>query len=89
MESLQRENKILMERINELEKKPKRTTALKNAQLRYYEKNKDIITARNILYNKDYGKRQFICECGSIMPHHSKYKHFKSKKHCKFIDNKS
>ena len=68
MESLQRENKILMERINELEKKPKRTTALKKAQAKYYEKNKDIITARNILYNKDYGKRQFICECGSIMP---------------------
>lgn len=76
----------LKNELQQLKNMPKRTNALKNAQLKYYNKNKKKITEKNILYNKDYGKREFSCECGSIMPHHSKYKHFKSKKHINFMD---
>ena len=81
MESLQRENKILMERINELENKPIRIESLKKAQAKYYEKNKQKINKYKGEYNKEYGKREFECECGQQMPFHSKAKHLKTKKH--------
>jgi hypothetical protein len=76
----------LQNEIAELKNKPKRSNALKEAQLRYYEKNKEHICEKNKIYNKSYGIKKFECICGNIMPHHSKYKHFESKKHLKFLE---
>ena len=101
MESLQKENKKLLEKINELENKPikteslkkllekinelenkpQRIESLKKAQNKYYEKNKQKINKYKGEYNKEYGKREFECECGQQMPFHSKAKHLKTKKH--------
>lgn len=86
---LQKQILELQNEIIELKSKPKRSNALKEAQLRYYNKNKEIICEKNKLYNKSYGVKKFSCICGSIMPHHSKYKHFVSKKHLEFLEKKN
>jgi hypothetical protein len=81
MEVLQKENKKLLEKIDDLENKPKRIESLKKAQIKYYNKNKSKINKYKGEYNKEYGKRDFECKCGQIMPFHSKAKHLKTKKH--------
>lgn len=81
MEELQNENKKLLEKIDELENKPKRIESLKKAQNKYYNKNKTKINKYKGEYNKEYGKRKFECECGQLMPFHSKAKHLTTKKH--------
>lgn len=81
MEVLQKENKKLLEKIDELENKPIRIESLKKAQSKYYEKNKQKINKYKAEYNKEYGKREFECVCGQKMPFHSKAKHMKTKKH--------
>ncbi len=86
---LQKQILELQNEIIELKSKPKRSNALKEAQLRYYNKNKEIICEKNKLSNKSYGVKKFSCICGSIMPHHSKYKHFVSKKHLEFLEKKN
>tara|TARA_R110002072_G_scaffold733_4_gene6078 strand:+ start:916 stop:1302 length:387 start_codon:yes stop_codon:yes gene_type:complete len=79
----------LQNEISELKNKPKRSNALKEAQIRYYNKNKENICEKNKIYNKSYGIKKFNCICGSVMPHHSKYKHFVSKKHLEFLEKKN
>jgi hypothetical protein len=88
-EKLKKQIAELKNEIAELKSKPKRSNALKQAQLRYYEKNKDMICQKNKIYNQSYGIKKFECICGNIMPHHSKYKHFESKKHLKFLEKKN
>ena len=47
----------------------------------YYEKNK--------INESEYKKQKYHCECGSICRIHEKLRHFRSKKHIKFIESKN
>jgi len=67
---------------------PSRPKSLKLAQQRYYKKNKEKIDKYRLEYAKEYGKKEFICECGKIIAYHSKTKHLLSKKHLKYKENK-
>ena len=76
--------------------KPKRTEyEIRNPNKEYYEKNKTRIQEYQKNYNKlDKNKehikqmksRPYQCECGSVISSSHKAKHFKSKKHIKFIN---
>ncbi len=63
------------------EKKFFRSEALVKAQKKYYEKNKQKITEAQILYNKDYVKKPFKCECGCTITTASKFLHLRSDRH--------
>ena len=57
----------------------------------YYEANKDTINHQRKHYyevNKEKMKQKFSCECGSIITHRCKTRHFKTKKHLNFIKDK-
>jgi hypothetical protein len=63
------------------DKKWKRSSALATAQKKYYEKNKNKLTADQLKYNKEYVKKDIKCECGVHYKMASKYLHMRSKKH--------
>ena len=64
-----------------------RSPALIKAQQKYYEKNKAKITKQQTLYNEKYTKLTHKCECGDIVTNSAKYKHIKSDRHIRRLDN--
>ena len=71
---------------NVVESKP-RSAALVKAQARYYEKNKELITKKQMVYNSTYTKLTKICECGDLVSNSAKYKHITSKRHRRRMEN--
>jgi len=69
------------------EKKKPRSSALIKAQSSYYEKNKAVITAKQMKYNKTYNKLKYTCPCGLVVSNCSKYNHIRSKRHIKRMEN--
>ena len=64
-----------------------RSLSLKKAQTKYYNKNKCKLVKEQIIYNKEYVKRDFICECGESLHMAGKYAHIRSKKHYTRMEN--
>ena len=64
-----------------------RSLSLKKAQTKYYNKNKCKLVKEQIIYNKEYVKRDFICDCGESLHIAGKYAHIRSKKHYTRLDN--
>jgi hypothetical protein len=69
-----------------VESKP-RSAALIKAQERYYQKNKELITKKQMVYNITYTKMTKLCECGDIVSNSAKYKHITSKRHRRRMEN--
>ena len=63
-----------------------RSASLQKAQTKYYKKNKEKITAKQMKYNETYNKKDYVCDCGSKIKISSKHHHMKSKKHIKKMD---
>ena len=56
----------------------------------YYEKNKEKILLQKKEYhqkNKDKLNKKYNCECGGKYTHQSKARHFKTKKHIKYLES--
>lgn len=56
----------------------------------YYEKNKEKILLQKKEYqqkNKDKLNKKYNCECGGKYTHQTKARHFKTKKHIKYLEN--
>lgn len=70
-------------------KKPSwtRSPALKNAQQKYYEKNKKKLVADQLKYNYNYVRQKFSCECGDIMTVSAKFSHLRSHRHEKRLNH--
>tara|TARA_R110000851_G_scaffold41518_1_gene104138 strand:- start:54 stop:632 length:579 start_codon:yes stop_codon:yes gene_type:complete len=66
---------------------PKRSPSLVKAQQKYYQKNKEKITHKQMLYNVKYNKLTTICPCGDVITNASKYHHLKSQRHKRRLDN--
>ena len=73
--------------IDNIPKKWSRSSALKTAQAKYYNKNKEKIVAEQLLYNLDYVKKPFICECGDSIKRSGKYYHIRSNRHARRMEN--
>jgi len=71
------------------EKKFFRSEALVKAQKKYYEKNKKKITDAQMLYNKEYVKKPFKCECGCNITTASKFLHLRSDRHRVRMESKA
>ena len=65
----------------------KRSPSLIKAQKKYYEKNKEKITAKQTEYNQRYTKLTHTCECGDVISNAAKYHHIRSKRHARRIEN--
>ena len=65
----------------------KRSPALVKAQQKYYQKNKEKITEKQILYNTKYCKLTHICDCGDTVSNSAKYSHRKSARHIRRMEN--
>ena len=68
------------------ESKP-RSAALIKAQEKYYQKNKAMITKKQMIYNMTYTKMTKLCECGDMVSNSAKYKHITSKRHRRRMEN--
>tara|TARA_R110002126_G_scaffold89568_4_gene213876 strand:- start:849 stop:1409 length:561 start_codon:yes stop_codon:yes gene_type:complete len=64
-----------------------RSAALIKAQERYYQKNKAMITQKQMVYNMKYTKLTKTCECGDLVSNSAKYKHITSKRHRRRMEN--
>lgn len=73
--------------IEEEELVPKRSPSLIKAQQKYYQKNKEKITHKQMLYNAKYNKLSTICACGDVVTNAAKYHHLKSQRHKRRLDN--
>ena len=64
-----------------------RTAALSRAQQKYYQKNKEKLTEKQIVYNKVYNRMIIKCDCGIEITRNAKYYHVKSAKHLSRMKN--
>ena len=65
----------------------KRSPSLIKAQKKYYEKNKQKITAKQTIYNDKYTKLTHECDCGDVITNAARYHHLRSKRHARRIEN--
>ena len=78
----------VVETVVEAANNPKpRSAALIKAQEKYYLKNKEMITKKQMAYNITYTKLTKICDCGDIVSNSAKYKHITSKRHRRRMEN--
>ena len=73
--------------VEEVKESKPRSAALIKAQERYYQKNKELITKKQMLYNITYTKMTKLCECGDMVSNSAKYKHITSKRHRRRMEN--
>ena len=73
--------------VEEVKESKPRSAALIKAQERYYQKNKEIITKKQMAYNSTYTKLTKLCECGDMVSNSAKYKHITSKRHRRRMEN--
>jgi len=57
---------------------------IKQKKHNYYEKTKELVKEQY----KEYRKIKITCECGSIIPKYQYKRHYRSKKHQSFLNNK-
>tara|TARA_R110000850_G_scaffold136279_4_gene257430 strand:- start:470 stop:955 length:486 start_codon:yes stop_codon:yes gene_type:complete len=65
----------------------KRSPSLIKAQKKYYEKNKEKITAKQTEYNQRYTKLTHTCDCGDVITNAARYHHLRSKRHSRRLEN--
>lgn len=87
---LEKTNKFL--KVTDLSIKPepkkwKRSPALKLAQQKYYEKNKQKLVEDQLKYNYKYVRQSWTCACGDTMKYSAKYLHLRSDRHARRLDN--
>lgn len=54
----------------------------------WLDKYNDVsINKNNAILLENRSDFKYLCECGSIIPHYTRYRHFHSKKHINFLNN--